>query len=360
MNIILNKRNITLKILFILFISLCILYFFACNYYFSEIKEIFNFVNNDHEVYIKNIKNIKEKNYLLSINNDFGIALLYIYVIKIFNFFGIYEIINIAFIFNLITVVFIYLNYIKICDKLKLNGITKFYFFLGIQIFYFTQLINKDLLTLLLFLLTLKWLLYKRYWYILIFSILFFIVRIQLLIFGLLTIYLSFGNYKKRITYSYIITSIVGAITSIKGQLISDESMGDGFGSFLINFNNNYLYSGYLIFNPIRIIQFFIDIFMSFFIYTDGLIDISKILRIPLLVAIIYLFKQFIYSIKNFSIVNKTEGKNINIVLISFTLTWLMNPTINARYVMLIVPIFILLLRYVKINKNEISELKRK
>ena len=99
---------------------------------------------------------------------------------------------------------------------------------------------------------------------------------------------------------------------------------------------------------------------MSFFIYTDGLIDISKILRIPLLVAIIYLFKQFIYSIKNFSIVNKTEGKNINIVLISFTLTWLMNPTINARYVMLIVPIFILLLRYVKINKNEISELKRK
>ncbi|WGK93577.1 MULTISPECIES: hypothetical protein [Flavobacterium] len=310
-------------------------------------------MNNDHDVYLYNIQNIKDGNFLLSINNDFGIALLYLYIINFFNLFGIYDVKLIAFIFNLITVCFIFINYIKVCDKLKLSGFTKFYFFLGLQILYFTQLINKDLLTLFFFILVLKWLLDKHYKLIIIFSILFFIVRIQLLIFGILTIYLSFGNFKKRIIFAYILTSIIGAITTIKGQFVSDETMGSGFSSFLIYFNQNYFYTGYLIFNLLRILQFFMDIYMSLYIYTDGLIDVSKILRIPLLLALVVFINPLIYSIRNFSIVNKTIIKHVYIILISFTLTWLMNPTINARYVMLIVPFLLILGRYIEINKKE-------
>jgi hypothetical protein len=304
---------------------------------------------------LDNILNIKDGNILLSINNDFGIALLYTYIIKLFNLIGIYDIILISFIFNIITVIFIYVNYIKICDKLNLKGVTKYYFFLGFQILYFTQLINKDLLTLLFFLLVLKFLIDKKYRLIIIFSLLFFLVRIQLLIFGILSVYLSFGNFKRRILLAYIGTSILGAIISVKGELITDESMGSGFSAFLIYFNQRYFYTGYLIFNPLRVVQFFMDIYMSFYIYTNGLVDVSKILRIPLLIALLFFINPIVYSLRNFSIVNKTIIKEVFIILISFVLIWLMNPTINARYVMLIVPFLIVLGRYIEINKKQFT-----
>jgi hypothetical protein len=94
------------------------------------------------------------------------------------------------------------------------------------------------------------------------------------------------------------------------------------------------------------------DIFMSFYIYTNDLIDVSKILRIPLLLGFLFFFNQFVYSIKKFNIVNETKAKNIFVVLISFILTWLINPTINARYVMLIVPFLVILGRYIQLNKK--------
>ena len=97
------------------------------------------------------------------------------------------------------------------------------------------------------------------------------------------------------------------------------------------------------------------DVFMSFFIYTDGLIDIAKILRLPLLIVFFFLFNPIFYSLRNFSIVNKTEIKPVFIIIISFILTWLINPTINARYVMLIVPFFLILGRYVQINRQTIA-----
>lgn len=355
MKIIFNKTNIISSIFFILFILLCVIYYFGCNYFFVNFPYIYNYSNlHDHLIYLNNISNIDQGNILLSLNNDFGIAFIYKYIIFCFNFFGINDIELIAFIFNLLTVIIIFRNYLKVCDKLDLTGFTKFLFFLGLQILYFTQLINKDLLTLLFFTLILKWLLNKNYKFIILFSIFFFVVRIQLLIFGIITIYLSFGNFKRRFIYSYIFTSILGAIISVKSELISDESMGSGFSMFLIEFNRNFFYTGYLIFNPLRVLQFIMDIFMSFNIYTDGLIDVSKVLRIPLLIGILFLFKQFVYSINNFRVVNDSKVKQIFIILISFSLTWLMNPTINARYVMLIVPFILLFGRYVKINKKQI------
>lgn len=355
MKLIFNKTNCISFVFFFLFVLICILYYLLCNYFFINIPEITNYVNYDHDVYINSIQSIKNGTYVLRINNDIGIALLYTYIIKFFNFVGINDIILISFIFNIFTLFIIYFNYIRVCDKLNLKGFTKFYFFLGLQILYFTQLINKDLLTFLFFLLVLNCIIDKKFRLLLIFSLLFFFVRIQLLIFGFLAIYLSFGNFKKRIFCSYIFTSIFGAITSVKAELLSDEAMGDGFSAFLIQFNKNFYYSGYIIFNPLRVVQFIMDVFMSFFIYTDGLIDIAKILRLPLLIVFFFLFNPIFYSLRNFSIVNKTEIKPVFIIIISFILTWLINPTINARYVMLIVPFFLILGRYVQINRQTIA-----
>jgi hypothetical protein len=355
---IINKTNLISNFFFILFLTLCVLYFFACNDYFVNLKELTNYSNiHDHKIYLDSMDQIKDGNILLSINNDFGIAFIYIYITKFFNLIGISDILTITFFFNIITLIFVFKNYLKICDKLNLNSITKYYFFLGFQFLYFTQLINKDLLTILFFTIVLKNLIEKKYLKIMFLCFLFFFVRIQLLFFGTLCVFLSFGNFRKRIILAYMFTSILGAITSVKGDLISEESMGEGLSSFLINFNNNYIYTGYLIFNPIRIILFFVDIFMSFFIYTDGLIDISKILRIPLLLALIFLIIPIFNSIKLYSrIKNSINGsiiKNVYILILSFILTWLMNPTINARYVMLIVPFLLILGKYFQIHKKQ-------
>lgn len=353
MKLTLNKTNFILNFIYILFLYFCYVYFYTSNNLFPKFTSIFNYVNfHDHEIYRITMRNIEDGNVLLSINNDFGISFIYIYIIKLFTFIGLSDIILVSFIFNLLILTLIYVNYIRICDLLNLKSISKFYFFFGLQFLYFSQLINKDLLTILFFVLVLKNLIFKNYKQILFLSFLFFFVRIQLLIFGFITIFISRGNFKKRVLLTYLTTSIIAAIISVKAGLISSSSLGNGFSSFLIQINKSYYYLGYLIFNPLRIIQFLVDIYMSFNIYTEGLIDVAKILRIPLLILLMLHFKSIFNFFINLKSVNDSKVMSLNVIVVAFTLTWLMNPTINARYVMLIVPFLILLGRYVKINRK--------
>lgn len=329
----------------------CLLYRELTFEYFVYNTDLFNYQNFfDHEVYWNTLNKIKSEGLnVTSLNNDLGISLLYILFIKLFSIFGITNISDISFCVNIITLFLVYKLYTDICNIINLKGKTWLFFFLEFQLLYFVQLINKDLFTILFFLIVLKLLLIKKYKEIIFWSVLFFFVRIQLLVFGLLVLFLSYGNFKKRVIISYVITSLIGGYTAVNGNLISKESMGSGFGSFVMTINSEYYYLGNLLLNPFRILQFFLDIFLSFNIYTDGKIDVAKILRIPILIVLAFHLKYLMYFFKRgFTLNNQLMA--ITVVIISFFLTWLMNPTVNARYIMLIVPILIILLRYRKLQ----------
>ncbi len=337
----------------VLIIPVCIFYRELTSEYFVYNSDLFNYQNFfDHEVYWNTLNRIQSQGLsVTSLNNDLGISLLYILFIKFFSLFGITNILDISFYINIITLFLVYKTYTDVCYILKLKGKTWLFFFLEFQLLYFAQLIGKDLFTILFFLIVLKLLLMNRYKEILFWSVVFFFVRIQLLVFGLLVLYLSYGDFRKRILISYILTSLIGGYTAVNGNLISKESMGNGFGSYVLYINSEYYYLGNLLLNPIRILQFLLDIFLSFNIYTDGKIDVAKILRIPILIVLTFHLKYIIYFFrKDFSLNN--DLSQIVIVIISFLLTWLMNPTVNARYIMLIVPILLLLLRYRKLQIN--------
>ena len=111
---------------------------------------------------------------------------------------------------------------------------------------------------------------------------------------------------------------------------------------FLVDFNQRF-YVGYLIFNPLRALQYLVDAFSSFSFWTDtGGVDVAKILRIPQLLLLVALAPPIISMIKRFNYWLTTPAKSLVLVVVSFFLVWLMNPTINARYTMLITPVLVL------------------
>ena len=346
--------NLHNSIFLFVFVPLCIVYSIACNWVFPQTPLLYNYMNiGDHQFYVSTIEQIIDGNLLLSvINNDVGISLIYISISYFFSLIGINDIILVAFIFNLGTLFLVYKLYIKICNKLGLIGITKYLFFLGLQFLYFTQLINKDLLTILFFLLVLNCLLNKQFRWIFFLSIIFFFVRIQLFIFGVLCIYLSFGNIRTRLLISYVVTSLFAGFASVNNPIISSESIGEGFSGIVIAANQKYYYIGNLILNPVRVLQFILDIYYSFYIFFEGLIDVAKVLRLPLLLVLLFHVKPIYQSFSYFKTFQRTSVSNVQLIILAFLLTWLINPTVNARYIMLIVPFLLILARFVQLNKN--------
>ena len=70
---------------FCFFLPLCVLYYLACNHFFPDIPEIFNYTNkHDHDIYVSTTKHIQEGNILIGLNNDVGIALIYIGIREFF------------------------------------------------------------------------------------------------------------------------------------------------------------------------------------------------------------------------------------------------------------------------------------
>jgi hypothetical protein len=183
----------------------------------------------------------------------------------------------------------------------------------------------------------------KRYWVLILLLPLFVYVRIQLVIFAVILIYISMGRKLWwRVLLVYLMTSILAGYLSVSHSIIGEESLGGGFNSFVIDFNRSYMI-GYTLFNPVRLLQFVVDAYLSFSIYTeDGAIDVAKVLRIPVLAMFIYFYREVFYLFANINQNLKTSLKPLLLVVIAYVLTWLMSPIINARYVMLITPVVLL------------------
>lgn len=336
-------------IFFILFAQVYYCLFVVDQYLYSD--TIFQFATNqhDHDVYVFNMDLVKDGSSLFEFANDKGIASIYLFLSKALPFLVTPDMELISFVFNCTILILNYWIYGKLADELKLGLFGRLSFFLNFSLLYFAQLINKDMLTIFIFLTAAYAGMKGRHLLLLLLIPFAAYIRIQLVIFILIFVFLS--STKRlglRFWIVYILTSLLAAYLSVYFSIIGEDSLGDGFSAYLIDLNNKYMI-GYLVFNPFRLVQFIFDAYLSFYFFTDnGAIDVAKILRIPQLVLLTMLTPFFCKLINRWGIYSKSVSRPLAITILAYACTWLMNPTVNARYVMLITPILVLLGLYLR------------
>jgi len=302
---------------------------------------------HDHGVYLNTIEYLKDEGFAYQFNNDIGISAIYLATGKLMAFFGIESWELLAFIFNSLVLFGCFILNIAISERLGLRMKGILYFFLNFSFLYFVQLINKDILTIFFLFLAVYSGIARRMWIFILFLPLMFLVRQQLLVFGIIYLLLLPGTRPYiRIFLSYCATSIIAAILTVNINIIGPESLGDGFSRFLVDLNQKY-YVGYLFFNFVRVLQYIYAVFSSFDFYTEARgIDVAMILRLPLIIVLLIYSRSLLLSLARFGYWLETPGKYLLLTIVAFLLAWLMNPTINARYVMLIIPIVLIFAVY--------------
>ncbi|MFS1448887.1 hypothetical protein BCU14_022100, partial [Vibrio lentus] len=106
-------------------------------------------------MYVEKIQSISSGGVKYEANNDFGIALIYLITYVYTGFNNIVDIYLFSFLFNFNLLFLAFIFYNKICNIENLDNITCLFFFTNISLVYFSQLINKDMVTYLILLLAL-------------------------------------------------------------------------------------------------------------------------------------------------------------------------------------------------------------
>jgi hypothetical protein len=314
--------------------------------------------SHDHLVYVATLDALRANGIQYGLNNDFGIAGIYLVLGEFFPFLVNDQLTLLSFMFNTAVLIPTYLLWAKICDFYGLSLNARLAFFLNTSLLYFMQLINKDMLTIFAFLLAVYAGTHRRLFVLVLAVPILFFVRQQLAVFAILFVYfMRTPQPQKRMIFAYVITSVVAGVLSVFASVIGEDSLGDGFSAYLTQLNSQY-YIGYLIFNPLRVVQYIVDVYMSFSVFTEtGTVDVAKLLRLPQLLLLAALWKPCLEMVRRFNLWLYTPARPLILTVVAYLLAWLMNPTVNARYVMLITPVLVIFAFYVnKIRRTaEIS-----
>lgn len=294
----------------------------------------------DHSIYYKNYQNLKNGYIDFAGVNNIGIAIIY------YIYFGMLESLGfsivpekLSLILNLYIFLLCFISFKRIVQKLGLSICITWLFVLNSSFWYFAQLINKDVFTIFILYKLIEYALYNKkigIFFIFVFS---FFVRIQLPF--IICIYLFFIYSKptlKNFLIVYLFMSLInGYISRYQGLIISESTLSDGLSAFIYKMNINYGI-GSLLLNPIRLMQSFYSVFDSVNFYSSDGIDVSKLKNIPQLFIFLLLSPWVIKAFYKYSHFMRTKAKYVMSIVPSFFLVWFLNPTINSRYVMLIIP----------------------
>jgi hypothetical protein len=339
-----QKSSIYYILFVFLFLFLNEFYFnyFVLNILASKIEFITDTANlHDHLIYITFIRFISEGQDIFVFGNNFGIASIY-YVLG--NMFNIDNYIILAHYINIIVYLFIALFTFKVFKLFNISLILTVFFTFNPANFYFLSLINKDSFSILFVLLFIYYIFKKKY-IILTFIILFsLVIRMQLPIFAITLLFLV--NYdklslSKKIFILYFLSSLGAVLLENTINLLAMDRMGTSLGigmtKIIRELNSNYGL-GSLLLNPIKIIQYFYDYSVGYTylfnfsqLYLFRVKDFLNLIFLP-----VSLFSLSIYFL-NKKMLN--TGSNIFLlVIISFFTVWLINPTVNYRYIGIFLP----------------------
>lgn len=303
---------------------------------------------HDHLFYVDTIERLARDGVGYELNNDVGISFFYLVLGGLF-FSGEVDYVSLALYVNLFFLLMTFVVYLKICDFYGFGFYARLAFFAGLHLIYFCQLINKDMLSVFLIVFSVYCGINRKLALLLLLIPFYAMVRQQLLVYVALFIFIQTAVWPLwRIFFAYIVTSLVAAYLVTHNSIIGSESLEGGFSSLVYSINEHY-YVGYLLLNPIRVLQFVQDSMLSFFFITpDGAIDMGRALRVPQVLLLILMGYPLCVAVKRFRDGLQSVARPLYSALIAYLLAWLMNPTINARYVMLIAPVLVLMACYAR------------
>ncbi|HGM5582913.1 TPA: hypothetical protein ACKP22_004637 [Pseudomonas putida] len=337
--------------LFLLFCGAAVAYFYLFSVGLEKgedgVAMLTGAVNaHDHFVYVDTIARLARDGFGYELNNDVGISYFYLLINEWF-FDGAEDYLYLALYVNLLFLLLSFICYIKICDYYGFGAWVKCAFFAGVHLLYFAQLINKDMSSVFLILFSVYAALYRHWLSLLLMIPLYALVRQQLLVYVALFIFIQTAAWPLwRIVIAYVMTSLVAAYLVVHNNIIGSESLEDGFSALVYGLNAQ-TYLGYLLLNPIRVLQFIQDSILSFFfILPDGSIDMGRLLRTPQILLLILMAWPLWIGFKRFRDGLQDASRPLYSALFAYLMAWLMNPTVNARYVMLIAPVLVLIACY--------------
>ncbi|WP_180159094.1 hypothetical protein [Acinetobacter sp. YH01026] len=344
-----NTFNFFIMAFALVLLSIIYFLFFTTSFFSNNLFNLSAINWHDHEIYVYYIDLVSNSDWSLEINNNTGIAIIYFLLSFISPSFLLDEnYLYLSLITNILVLILIFFLYNRFCDKFNLPSRAKYFLFWYFPLIYFCQLINKDIFTILAFLFILNFSIVRPKFYsiflILILVPFLMLIRLQLVVFALIFLILLYSkHFKLNLFFIYCMTSISAAWLSIHGGYIEEETFGSGMTAFLRSWNLNYSYTGFLIFNPIRVFQYLQAMYMSFIFIDEGRLDWARLLNIPSILILSFYWRYIVKVFLNLRFYLKTNLRPLIILVISFLITWLMNPTVNIRYVMLVVPFLILL-----------------
>jgi hypothetical protein len=307
-------------------------------------------LNLDQEKFYRGVIADFENNNFVALSSASGITYIYFFIGKIFGKITPDNVAFISFIFNNIFVIISYLYFVKIgVEVLRLPFRYRWLFFMNPSLIYFSQLIQKEMLSLAV-VLALTYYLNKAKWLKFILAIIFSAIqRLHFLVIGPMAYFLTnvSGGYLIKMIILYITTSLIAGYQSHSLHLnqLSGAS-ADGFTAFVLSVNNSY-YVGHLLFNPIRFIQYFYDLFRSFnFILNDSRINLYNVHNIPYLIFLVFNWKVPFRILLNFRQFSRGPSRTILSVIIVYMFLILGSPIIHSRYLFPSSYLIILLVLY--------------
>jgi hypothetical protein len=298
----------------------------------------------DHNIYYDNLVKMKEGVFHLNGINNLGISIIYgvyFHALEIFGYSGSVEFSALT--FNFVVLLGIFLSYIKIIYLLGLKVEMVWLFVFNASLLYFSQLINKDLLTILILFKVVEYSIKKENLAIFLIFVVSFLVRFQLPLIMLVYFLLLYGsNFKRQLFLVYVSLSLLnGFFSRFQSLFIGRETLSDGFSALVYDVNVSYGV-GSLLLNPVRLAQYFYSLLGSFNFSLEVGVDVSKIKNIPQILILIFILPYVFKCYFNYNYYMREKIKYVLALIPAFFLVWFFNPTINSRYVMLIVPMLII------------------
>jgi len=347
-----SQRKVILAYAVFLIANIIYLNMFAMN--IGQDSEYFFYPLNmdQRKSYIPTIRQMEENwSDVNLLNNTAGISYAY-YLLKKMIGFPYDAIPLVSFLVNNTCIILCYRYFVRIGTQLGFMMRYRWMFFLNPALIYYSQLINKEIFSLL-FVLAFTWHLgQKQPWKLLIASGLSSFIRMQLAPVGVLSLWL----YRRHrciagIVMLYVITSLVSGIsisdvTLDESQLLREDG-SSGLAKLMYLLNQEY-YVGSLLLNPIRVIQYLYDQLLSLCVIAeDGRITMYYLRDVPFLMVMACLLGPLVVLVLRIRKYLHTPARALITVTCVYMIVLLMHFIVHARYLFPISYNMILLSLYV-------------
>lgn len=216
-------------------------------------------------------------------------------------------------------------------------------FFVSPYLLFFSQLINKDIWTIFLLLLSVRLLERRNVFLLLLFLPVLMLVRLQYAMVWALMIYLrfGFGSMTQRAIVAYLLSCAVSVAASIRGDLF-DFSGQAGLSALIHDLNVNY-YAGALLLYPARAMAYVLSYFFAWGqIFENGLGNV--LFLVYALCSILWLI--VLPGLVRVLLRGKEEWQSMGpllIVLYAYVLMMLASPIAELRYLTVAFPLIFLM-----------------